>query len=60
MMDDHRTLRWLFSVYPREEIRDAVCTSRSLNRKTARYWQLFFQLKEDEMRSFERKTDNLF
>lgn len=60
---DHHTLRWLFDVYSLDEIKEAVCTSRGLSLKTARYWQHFFNLKEEEMRCFGTlltKQDDLF
>lgn len=60
---DHRTLKWLFSTYSMEDILQAVRSSRNLSRKTARYWQLYFNLKEEEMRCFGTsltRLDNLF
>ncbi|MCF6094260.1 hypothetical protein L1765_09820 [Microaerobacter geothermalis] len=49
---DQRTLRWVFETYTEDEIKEAVCISRGLSLKTARYWQYFFNLKEGEMRCF--------
>ncbi|MDC3424668.1 hypothetical protein NC797_09115 [Aquibacillus sp. 3ASR75-11] len=43
---DHRTLRWLFSIYSLGDIREAVCVGRNFSLKTARYWQHFFHLSE--------------
>ncbi|WP_155985349.1 DUF6922 domain-containing protein [Paenibacillus maysiensis] len=60
---DHRTLQWLFSTYSMNEILQAVRSSRNLSRKTARYWQLYFNLKEEDMRCFGSsltRPDNLF
>jgi hypothetical protein len=60
---DHHTLQWIFDVYTLDEIRDSVCLSRGLSKKTARYWQYFFQLNEEEMRCFgmlSMKQDKLF
>ncbi len=49
---NQHTLRWLFEVYTEDEIKDAVCKSRGLNHKTARFWQYYFHLKEEELRCF--------
>lgn len=60
---DHHSLRWLFQTYSVEEIRQVVQSSRNLSRKTARYWQYYFNLREEEMCCFgtsSTKTDNLF
>ena len=46
---NHRAVAWLFDVYKRETIKDAVKTSRSLSLKTARCWQNYFDLKEEEL-----------
>ncbi|MBY9078744.1 hypothetical protein KIH86_28300 [Paenibacillus sp. HN-1] len=60
---NQRTLQWLFSTYSMNEILQAVRSSRNLSRKTARYWQLYFNLKEEDMRCFGTsltRPDNLF
>lgn len=49
---DHRSLAWLFVTYPKETIREAVMLSRGLSLKTARCWQNYFGLTEEEMRCF--------
>ncbi|MGI6708660.1 MAG: DUF6922 domain-containing protein [Dethiobacteria bacterium] len=46
---DHHALAWLFENYPQSEIKKAVIASRGLSLKTARCWQNFFDLKEEEM-----------
>lgn len=51
---DHNTLRWILDTYSKEQIKNAVKESRGLDLKTARYWQLYFGLQEDEMRCFGR------
>ncbi len=56
---DHHTLRWLFEAYTEEELREAVMTARGLNRKTARYWQHYFGLREEEMRCFGMSSTNI-
>ena len=44
-----RAIEWLFNVYDSETIKEAVKTSRNLSLKTARCWQNFFNLKEEEL-----------
>lgn len=46
---DHLTLAWLFDAYGVEEIKDAVIESRGLTPKTARCWQNYFDLAEEEL-----------
>jgi hypothetical protein len=46
---DQHSLTWLFTTYSKEVIRDTVKASRSLTVKTARCWQNYFDLKEDEL-----------
>ena len=49
---DEKTLSWVFKNYAKDTIRKSVATSRSLSIKTARCWQNYFKLKEEEMRCF--------
>lgn len=49
---DHLALKWLFDTYSKDTIREAIKTSRGLTLKTARCWQNYFGLREDEMRCF--------
>lgn len=51
---DQHCLHWLFFVYSQEEIKEAVKTGRNLSPKTARCWQSYFGLREEEMRCFGR------
>jgi hypothetical protein len=46
---DHCSLEWLYRSYPKSIIKEAVQTSRGLTLKTARCWQNYFDLKEEEM-----------
>ncbi len=46
---DHHAVAWLFHVYPESIIAEAVKNSRALTVKTARCWQNYFDLKEEEM-----------
>lgn len=60
---DQATLAWVLDTYSPHQIKLAVMTSRNLNRLTARYWQVYFELKEDDMRCFGASstiTDDLF
>ena len=49
---NEKTLSWVFENYSINSVRDAVQTSRGLSLKTARCWQNYFNLKEEEMRCF--------
>ncbi|MDI9370370.1 MAG: hypothetical protein GX181_02155 [Synergistaceae bacterium] len=62
-LGDEAQLSWLKSNVPGEAIREVVVSSRRLSRKTARCWQNYYGLKEEEMRCFgmfSMNTDNLF
>ncbi len=51
---DHKALSWLFKTYLNEEIKKAVSTSKKLTLKSARCWQNYYGLSEEEMRCFGR------
>ena len=44
-----QALKWLFDLYDRETIKNTVKVSRNLSLKTARCWQNYFDLKEEEL-----------
>ncbi len=46
---DHRSLAWLFKAYSRDTIKNTVKLNRNLSVKTARCWQNYFGLKEEEL-----------
>lgn len=46
---NHKALIWLFKIYDEHTIEHAVRTARNLTVKTARCWQNYFDLKEDEL-----------
>jgi len=46
---NEQALKWLFDFYDRERIKNTVKASRSLSLKTARCWQNYFDLKEEEL-----------
>ncbi|MEW6424424.1 MAG: hypothetical protein AB1523_06705 [Bacillota bacterium] len=45
-------MHWLFRTYSEREIKEAVLESRGFSPKTARCWQNYFGLREEEMRCF--------
>jgi hypothetical protein len=49
---DVRSLRWVIQRFGMDAIKQVVCEARGLNRLTARFWQRYFGLREDEMRCF--------
>jgi hypothetical protein len=51
-MGDEDGLSWLWNGYSSDKILEVVKTSRRISRKTARCWQNYFDLREDEMRCF--------
>jgi hypothetical protein len=53
-MGDDAALCWIRLNYPEETIREVVKNSRRLSRKTARFWQVFLQLKEEEVKCLSR------
>jgi hypothetical protein len=46
---NQKALIWLFKTYDEGTIKQSVRTTRDLTVKTARCWQNFFDLKEDEI-----------
>lgn len=44
-----QALKWLFDFYDQETIKNTVKVSRTLSLKTARCWQNYFDLKEEEL-----------
>jgi hypothetical protein len=46
---DHHALTWLFNLYSAEKIISAVKASRTLSTKTAKCWQNYFALKEEDL-----------
>ena len=51
-LGDESAVSWLFGVYSADEVRQAVCCSRRLDRKTASCWQNVFDLECGDMRCF--------
>ncbi|MDD2454550.1 MAG: hypothetical protein WCZ25_12285 [Aminobacteriaceae bacterium] len=62
-LGNEEQLAWLLKNVAEEEILSVVSSSRRLSRKTARCWQNYFGLKEEEMKCFgmfSTNPDNLF
>ena len=62
-LGNEEQLSWLKKNVPCETIRRVVIKSRRLSRKTARCWQNYFGLCEEEMKCFgmfSTNPDNLF
>lgn len=57
-MGDRYSLRWLRSNYAEQDILNTVKSSRRLSKKTARAWQNYYGLREDEMRCFSTYSMN--
>jgi hypothetical protein len=51
-MGDEESLKWLWQKYGAQIIYSIVINSRRLTLKTARCWQNYFNLKEEQMRCF--------
>ncbi len=51
---NQKTLEWLFKTYSEDDIKEVVMKSKKLTLKTARCWQNYFDLGEEEMRCFGR------
>lgn len=58
-MGDAVALKWLWQKYGPGVIYDTVTTSRNLTLKTARCWQNYFNLKEEQMRCFSTFSASL-
>lgn len=58
-MGDEDALKWLWQKYGPRTICVTVTNSRRLTLKTARCWQNYFDLKEEQMRCFSTYSANL-
>jgi len=52
-------VQWLFRTYSDREIKEAVLKSRGLSLKTARCWQNYYSLEEEEMHCFGTPSTRL-
>jgi hypothetical protein len=46
---DTEAIRWVLARFDDETIRDVVCRSRKLSRRTARFWQQIFRIPEEQV-----------
>jgi len=46
---DTEAVRWVLARFDDEILRDVVCRSRKLSRRTARFWQQILQIPEDKV-----------
>ncbi len=46
---DHQAVSWLLDTYDKETIKETVISARNLSLKSARCWQNYFGLKEEEL-----------
>lgn len=53
---DIKAARWLIRAYPEEKITEIVKTMRVLSAKSARFWQEYFHIKEDEMLCLQQSS----
>jgi hypothetical protein len=42
-LGDDKAVRWLFSIYPRSDIKEVLAKSRRISRKSANYWKLVLE-----------------
>jgi len=42
-LGDDRAVRWLFSIYPRSDIKKVLAKSRRISRKSSNYWSLILK-----------------
>ncbi|MGI5822972.1 MAG: DUF6922 domain-containing protein [Dethiobacteria bacterium] len=62
-MGDEVALKWLWQKFGRGAILKTVTVSSKLTLKTARCWQNYFQLKEEQMKcfsTFSASPDSIF
>lgn len=58
-MGEEVALKWIWHTYGQETIKETVQKSRKLSLKTARCWQNYFNLKEEQMRCFSTYSMSL-
>ncbi len=49
-LGDLPEVRWMMRRFPREQIVDALCRSRGLTRKSARFWALVLDIPPESVR----------
>lgn len=51
---DIEVLRWLFKIYPLNDIKDTLKKSRILSRKSANLWSIFLDVDRGEIKCMKR------
>lgn len=52
---DIEGLKWLFKKYSREKIIETFKTSRTLSKKCANFWSLYFNIPKEEILCFQKQ-----
>ena len=47
-------VRWVLENYPKETLRDVIRNSTRLDRKTANFWALYYNIPREEIRCFRK------
>ena len=55
---DTEAVRWMRARYGDAFIRDVVCRSRRISRKTARFWQVILEIAEEEVLCLSKSWRN--
>lgn len=55
---DEKAVKWLKN-FSEGEIKEVVRTTRALSKKSANFWRLFFDLREDEVRCLRKDFQRL-
>ena len=55
-LGDVPAVRWLMQRFPREQIVEALCNSRRLSRKSARFWALVMDVPLEQVRCLSRSS----
>lgn len=56
---DEKAVKWMKDNFTEKKIKQAVCKSKTLSKKSANYWQFLFNLKKQDVlcltKSFQKK-----
>ena len=50
---DEKAVRWVWQTFSKKQIRETVCTSRVISKKTASFWSLISDIPEREIRCLQ-------
>ena len=53
-------IQWIFKNYDRQSIEQVVMNSRSLSRRTAHFWAVYFSIPISNIRCLSRQRQKLF